>query len=103
MIFTVGHTESYERYFREQIYWDGTGPTKLGRTGDYPGGSVWKTFEEAKSHCPTNYSVYGVEADWDRDTVLLKDDDSGRSLLVTSPIVRLAKEQANVSCPICQG
>jgi len=63
MIYTIGHTESYEKYFKEQEV-----PRKLGKAKDYIGGSVWETFEEAKQNCPVNYSVYGVKADWKKDT-----------------------------------
>jgi len=63
MIYTVGHRESYERYFAEQ----GT-PRKRGRDSGYPGGSVWRTAEEASACCEEGFAVYGVLADWDTDT-----------------------------------
>lgn len=64
MIYTVGHKASYDRYLREQ------GPQcyKRGPRGDYPGGSVWRTVEEAEHHAPEGYAVYGVIADWELDT-----------------------------------
>lgn len=65
MIYTIGRTENYERYFQEQAP---EGPKKKGRTSDYTGGAVWKTYEEALRSCPQGYSVYGVEADWEKDT-----------------------------------
>ena len=88
MIFTIGHTESYQRYFKEQDT-----PMKLGRVNsedfpNYPGGSVWKTYEEAKNNCPPLYSVYGVLADWEEDTVL-NENGSWNDLLVTSALVDL--------------
>jgi len=83
MIFTIGKTEYYERYFREQDC-----PRKLGKTNDYEGGSVWKTREEAQKFCPEGYSVYGVEADWGKDTEPNENGDY-HNLLVTSPLVRL--------------
>jgi ribulose kinase len=59
MIYTVGNSESYLRYFAEQSH-----PMKG------IGGSVWKTFEEAEKYAPQNsgFSVFGVLADWIRDT-----------------------------------
>jgi len=63
MIYTLGLTESYERYFREDAE-----PRKA------VGGSVWRTEAEVeayKRHRPSwlnDYSIYGVEADWERDT-----------------------------------
>jgi hypothetical protein len=63
MIYTIGKTELYEQYFKERRT-----VKKQGRTKDYPGGSVWQTREEAEKCCSKGYSVYGVEADWERDT-----------------------------------
>lgn len=82
MIYTIGHTENYERYFEEQ----GT-PQKLGRTADYAGGSVWKTQEEAQRGCPDGYSVYGVLADWEKDTAPTVND--WNDLLVTSDLCKV--------------
>jgi hypothetical protein len=87
MIYTIGHAESYERYFREQ-----GNPSKLGREKDYDGGSVWKTFEDAKPYATEGYSVYGVLANWDTDTVPTEADGDWHDLLVTSPLVRLTTE-----------
>jgi hypothetical protein len=58
MIYTIGNTESYEQYFREQ-----ESPMKS------IGGSVWKTIEDAKLFCPESFTIYGVIADWENDTV----------------------------------
>ena len=84
MIYTIGHQKSYELYFEEQ----GT-PRKLGRTKDYGGGSCWQTKDEAQKHCPEGYSVYGVMADWDRDTEPNREGGSWHDLLVTSDLVKL--------------
>ena len=46
MIYTIGHRDSYEQYFDERKK-TGRSPKKVGKTKNYPGGSVWKTFEEA--------------------------------------------------------
>lgn len=83
MIFTVGHRESYEIYFREY-----ENPEKLGRHDNYPGGSVWLTFEEAQQHCPEGYAVYGVEAVWGKDTEQNVESDC-HDLLTTSKLVKL--------------
>jgi len=87
MIFTIGHTQSYQLYF-EKSKLNGESCNKLGRTKDYVGGSVWKTFEEATMACSENYSVYGVEADWDRETVRSEDGD-WNDLLVSSRLIDL--------------
>lgn len=86
MIYTIGHTESYEEYFKVRPF-----PMKLGKYDDYPGGSVWKTYPEALAqilHKCDGYSVYGVLADWDTDT----EEIPGycmRNLIRTSPLVRI--------------
>jgi len=80
MIYTVGLTEAYEQCFKEQDK-----PQKLGRTKDYPGGSVWLTKEEAERHCTPEFSVYGVVAHWEKDTVPSEDGD-WHDLLVTSEL-----------------
>jgi len=76
MIYTIGHTESYERGFQEAP----ASMIKIGRTKDYQGGIVFKTKEDAveflkKRHVEiegrqipsTEFSVYGVLADWNKD------------------------------------
>jgi hypothetical protein len=86
MIFTLGHTESYERYFVEQ----GT-PQKMGSEDPtrVPG-SVWRTREEAEEVRPQGYSVYGVLADWETGTVPVP-ISTHRNLLVSSDLVKLAE------------
>ena len=92
MIYTIGHTESYHRYFREQRT-----PKKLGRCIDegkiYIGGTVWETEAEARRYCPKNYSVFGVIAKWGKDTYFVNNQEdypgSAHALLVTSSLVRL--------------
>ena len=86
MIYTVGHRESYEQYFREQEC-----PQKLGccqwNGESYEGGTVWETREEAIKHLTPGFAVYGVMADWEKETY---NAPSGyRALLVTAPLVRL--------------
>jgi len=48
---------------------------KKGRDGSYAGGAVWQTREEADASIKAkfkaksgDYSVFGVDADWDEDT-----------------------------------
>lgn len=93
MIYTIGHTESYTKYFEEQ---HPEGPLKKGRTADYTGGSVWKTAEEAANNCPPGYSVYGVEADWDKDTILSTLGDR-HDLLVDSKLVNIDTDKTNAA------
>jgi hypothetical protein len=85
MIYTIGHTSSYEQYFLEQ---HPEGPYKKGRDATYPGGSVWLTFEEAQNNCPIGYSVYGVEADWEKDT-LISSKGIWHDLLKDSKLIRI--------------
>lgn len=73
MMYTVGHTKSYEQYFNEQER-----PQKLGRglmwNGEYTtGGSIWLERDDAvaylDAHAIKDYSVYGVlchnhQVDW---------------------------------------
>lgn len=58
MLYTIGHKEKYEQYFKEQDQ-----PQKLGKTEDYSGGSVWATYKEALDNCPKDYSIYLVDTD----------------------------------------
>jgi len=95
VIYTFGRTSAYEEAFLTQ-----TEVKKVGQQGDYPGGSVWRTREEAQAfvdslpnrHCPdwaaADFSVYGVEADWDTDAYV----ESGapwRSLKRDARLVKL--------------
>lgn len=83
MIYTIGRTAAYEELINNGF------PKKMGRQGDYPGGSVWETREEAQKVCPAGFSVYGVLADWTVDTALNKEGHAWHDLLVDAPIVRL--------------
>jgi hypothetical protein len=92
VIYTVGHTELYERRLT-----DPDPATKLGRQtldGEpYNGGSVWRTREEAQAWLDANpdrpWSVYGVEADWDTDTEPSLVGEPWHDLLHDSRLVRL--------------
>jgi len=84
LIYCHGDTENYEQYFKERI------PRKMGRNENYQGGSVYKTFKLAKKECPKGYSIYGVKANWDKDTI--KSIDVGvnyHDLLRGADLVRL--------------
>lgn len=86
MLYTLGHKESYEQYFKEQGC-----PQKRGcmyEDGLFcEGGTVWKTKEGAAKHLIDGFAIYGVMADWEKDT---HDAPSGhRALLVSRPLVRL--------------
>jgi hypothetical protein len=67
MIYTVGIRLKYERAFA-------AGPvTKRGKTGDYNGGYVFRTADEAHKFLAAKgltgtHMVMGVNADWDSDT-----------------------------------
>ena len=68
MIYCIGITVNYERYIDEQ-----NPCMKKGKTDDYEGGSVWETQVDAQAYadycCPPNvFSVYQVDADWEKDT-----------------------------------
>lgn len=66
MIYTIGNEKNYNALFSGPTAQDN--PQKLGRTEDYSGGIVWQTVEQATANCPPGYKVYGVKADWDKDT-----------------------------------
>lgn len=94
MIYTVGHTKSYLKYFDEFK----NSPEKflkMGRRNNYqgkyyPGGCVFKTQNDAKNYLDKNnlntYSIFGVLADWENDTE--PDINEGyHSLLIDSQLV----------------
>ena len=93
MIYTIGYTESYEKIIHRPD------SKKLGKRGPgivdgypdgYSGGSVWETKEEAHKYCPIGYSVYGVLADWVKDTEYNPNGEGNeRSLVVDSKLVKL--------------
>jgi hypothetical protein len=88
LIYCLGVKECYERYFQEQEQ-----PLKLGRREEenYPGGSVWRTREEAQQNCPPRYAVYGVIADWEKDTTP-SSQGNWHDLLIDAPLVRLDQD-----------
>jgi len=80
MLYTVGKTKEYERYFREQ----GT-PKKA------VGGSVWYSRESAERYLheaglDKDFSIYGVKAKWE-DTEYT--GQPFRNLKIEAELVRL--------------
>jgi len=55
---------------------------------DYAGGTVWDNYEEAKRNCPSDYSVYGVNADWNLDTAK-SNDGSYHDLLKDRDLIKV--------------
>ena len=73
MIYCVGLRMKYEQAFAaaEPVIKQGRGVDRDGRS--YPGGWVWRTVADARRFIAVNgltatHDVYGVNADWDRDT-----------------------------------
>jgi len=87
MLYTLGHKESYERYFKEQGCPQKRGCGSLEDGSFCEGGTVWRTKEDAAKHLADDFALYGVIADWEKDTY---DAPSGfRALLVSSLLVKL--------------
>lgn len=104
MIYTIGNTEAYEQYFREQ-----SNPQK-GITG-----SVWKTWRDAwwythytkriyleeykcfvQAWVPNEYSIYGVWADWERDTI--NTGSPWNDLIRPADLIKIRKEWGGTLC-----
>ena len=77
MIYTLGYKESYEHFFSRNGY-----PRKA------VGGSVWRTYRQAKRFCSNGYRVYGVIANWGTDT---KSSKTGQwhDLIRIAPLVKI--------------
>lgn len=92
MIYTIGKKSFYENYIDTDA-----NPKKLGRldpdvflcSGEdyYEGGSVWQTKEEAEQHTQEGYEVYGVIADWKKDTT--PSEESHHCLLNSSRLIKI--------------
>jgi len=102
MIFTIGNTDSYLKALAEDPELK-----KIGRRDSlpprypdgYPGGTVWPTRDAAQAYIdealqhekpdwdPMKFSVFGLEADWEKDTYT--PEDGKRSLLRDAKIVKL--------------
>lgn len=66
MIYTVGNRLAYNQYFKE-----------LKEVEKAAGGSVWKTFDDVATYLSRithagQYEIFGVEADWEKDTIDLE-------------------------------
>jgi len=82
LLYTIGYRPHYEKLLSKGKV------NKLGRRPDYPGGSVWRTFKEALAHCDKDHGVYGVDADWEKDTAPSLND--WNDLLYDRPIVKVS-------------
>lgn len=89
MIYCIGKEDAYEQMFQEIGH-----HYKLGRNVEhgYPGGSVWETEEDARKHCTSGYTVYGVKANWRIDTEPSK-EGNWDDLLIDAEVVQLNKSQ----------
>ena len=93
MIYCVGLRLKYERAFAaaDPVVKLGRGTGSDGRP--YPGGWVWRTVADAKRFLATQgldatHDIYGVLADWERDTHMLAGDHT-RRLIRNAEVVRL--------------
>lgn len=90
MIYTLGRHTAYENNFKKI-----SNLQKLGRCEGYEGGSVFQTAEEVWEYIVAEslegYSVYGVEADWERDTEKSQ-TNVWNDLLRDAPLVQLNHE-----------
>ncbi len=88
MIYCIGLTVRYEAALAGP-----TAPMKRGGDESYGGGWVWATPDEARQFIAMNgltatHSVYGVRADWARDTREIPDKPH-RFLARDAEVVRL--------------
>ena len=90
MIFTIGRKLSYDAALEAYAANPNKAekPMKMGRTDEYEGGSVWRTPEAARKHCPPGFVVYGLKARWGKDT-MKADDGPWHYLLVDAEFVAL--------------
>jgi hypothetical protein len=94
--YTIGYTKNYDKALAENER------NKLGKNGDYPGGWVWKTAEEALKFIkdemlttaspnwnPADFSVYTLELPngWDEDVSAEPGEDGVHNLLHDATIV----------------
>lgn len=94
MIYTIGHRENYlkEMSRRAANYLNPMTKTGRGFWGGeyYHGGYAFKTIEDAQrrineAHKDAGYAVFGIDADWERDTV--RADDGWWHLLLKHAVV----------------
>lgn len=98
MIYTVGHTKSYNQYLKED-----DNPLKLGKcildNGEsYSGGIVFKTKKVAEQYLKENnlndYSVYGLDVAWNKHNVY-KTESGYYALIYNTKIIDLNKPKKN--------
>ena len=92
ILYTVGNTILYNQAFEEQgnIQKIGKKENVIIDNKPYTGGWVWKTKEEANQKCieVPEYSVFGLLANWEKDTYF-HNIDNCNYLLNTSIIIKL--------------
>lgn len=101
MIYTLGHKVSYDAGL-EEMKARGRPLLKVGRGMHkgvpYEGGSVWRTREDAEAYMQERaeggnplegFAVYGLEADWRKDTVKAPGDVGWRSLKRDAAVIAL--------------
>jgi hypothetical protein len=97
MIYTVGQKNVYDKLFEDVKY-----PKKKGVDikESYAGGSVWRNYLDAREsaiksnpHREHPYDIYGVLADWKRDTIPDIKGNSWHNLLFDSFLVKLDKHK----------
>ncbi|MNC01391.1 hypothetical protein D3C81_958480 [compost metagenome] len=95
MIYSIGLKNYYEQRFLE--FKDNPCDfKKMGKTDDYIGGSVFQTKELAEKFLIENviedFGIYGVLADWDKDT-----EESNchwwNNLLIDAQLIRIEEEK----------
>lgn len=103
MIYTVAHAQETEKKLTERAA-EGKRVLKDGISSHSRGGIVWQTLGEAQLWLAgkvqeyaegtgeraelNSLQIYGVEADWERDTYQYKDEPH-RRLFIARPVCRL--------------
>lgn len=100
MAYTIGNKVKYSEYFAKRL----SPPVKMGQRPRYPGGAVFKTFDDAQAFANKHegYAVYGLtlKNGWQRSV-----DDSPAAvalygypvLLVDSEIIDLPRSVDDLS------
>lgn len=83
MIFTIGKTDQYEPYIASDE-----------NAAKRKGGTVWQMQEEAEKWLQVSkvfkeYSVYGIEADWNVDVEIDPEDDGFYRLKRNAKLIKL--------------
>lgn len=95
--YTIGNKEKYDQWLIECERRKDT-MMKMGRTEDYPGGTVWRTIDEAYAYLEENAErleytpeIYGISLiyGWENDVSSEPNEDGFHYLLVDRPIFRL--------------